>query len=125
VRRRIAAKPASGLFAQDPSLLLPGAPLSPPRLYACLRDMDYFLRYASYALVSGTPPILDGSGLNGPRRHLKAVCAPAQHGASISLPRRMWSTSGLAGEASRLPIVARILPLTKARGLPWSTFRAR
>ena len=42
------------LFLDEPELLLPGGnAYTTRRLAACLRDMDYFLRYASYALVAG------------------------------------------------------------------------
>merc|ERR1711939_953044 len=48
------------LFADEPELLLPGGnAYTTRRLAACLRDMDYFLRYASYALVAGDTTILN------------------------------------------------------------------
>ena len=54
------------LFAGDPELLLPGGnAYTTRRLAACLRDMDYFLRYASYALVAGDSTILNERVLNG------------------------------------------------------------
>ena len=41
------------LWLENPELLLPGGnAYTTRRLAACLRDLDYFLRYASYALVA-------------------------------------------------------------------------
>ena len=54
------------LFRDEPDLLLPGGnAYTTRRLAACLRDMDYFLRYASYALVAGDSTILNERVLNG------------------------------------------------------------
>jgi phycobilisome core component len=54
------------LFQDEPDLLLPGGnAYTTRRLAACLRDMDYFLRYASYALVAGDSTILNERVLNG------------------------------------------------------------
>ncbi|KKI99000.1 globin family protein [Prochlorothrix hollandica] len=35
------------------------------RYAACIRDLDYFLRYATYAMVAGSPSILDERVLDG------------------------------------------------------------
>ena len=54
------------LFQADPELLLPGGnAYTTRRLAACLRDMDYFLRYASYSLIAGDSTILNERVLNG------------------------------------------------------------
>jgi phycobilisome core component len=54
------------LWLENPELLLPGGnAYTTRRLAACLRDLDYFLRYASYALVADDPTILDERVLNG------------------------------------------------------------
>ena len=54
------------LFRDEPELLLPGGnAYTTRRLAACLRDMDYFLRYASYALVAADSTILNERVLNG------------------------------------------------------------
>ncbi|MEB3308354.1 MAG: allophycocyanin subunit beta [Cyanobacteriota bacterium] len=54
------------LWLEDPELILPGGnAYTTRRLSACLRDMDYFLRYASYALIAGDNTILDERVLNG------------------------------------------------------------
>ena len=54
------------LWQSDPELLLPGGNAYTTRRWAaCLRDMDYFLRYASYALVADDSTILNERVLNG------------------------------------------------------------
>ena len=54
------------LFEEQPELLLPGGNAYTTRRYAaCLRDMDYFLRYASYALVAGDMDVLNERVLEG------------------------------------------------------------
>ena len=54
------------LWLADPELLLPGGnAYTTRRLAACLRDLDYFLRYASYALVADDTRMLDERVLNG------------------------------------------------------------
>lgn len=65
------------LFAEDPELLLPGGnAYTTRRLAACLRDMDYFLRYGSYALMAGDPTILDERVLNGLDDTYKSLGVP-------------------------------------------------
>ena len=65
------------LFEEDPELLLPGGnAYTTRRLSACLRDMDYFLRYASYALVAGDPSILNERVLNGLDDTYKSLGVP-------------------------------------------------
>ncbi len=65
------------LFAQDPELLLPGGNAYTTRRWAaCLRDLDYFLRYASYALVADDPQILDERVLNGLDNTYKSLGVP-------------------------------------------------
>jgi phycobilisome core component len=56
------------LFDELPELIRPGGNAYTTRRYAaCLRDMDYFLRYASYALVAGDTDVLDERVLEGLR----------------------------------------------------------
>ena len=65
------------LFAGDPELLLPGGnAYTTRRLAACLRDMDYFLRYANYALVAGDSTILNERVLNGLDDTYKSLGVP-------------------------------------------------
>ena len=65
------------LFRDEPELLLPGGnAYTTRRLAACLRDMDYFLRYASYALVAGDSTILNERVLNGLDDTYKSLGVP-------------------------------------------------
>ncbi len=65
------------LWLADPELLLPGGnAYTTRRLAACLRDMDYFLRYISYALVAGDWRMLDERVLNGLDDTYKSLGVP-------------------------------------------------
>ncbi|HBE51480.1 MAG TPA: allophycocyanin subunit beta, partial [Cyanobacteria bacterium UBA11369] len=46
------------------------------RYAACLRDMDYYLRYASYALVAGDTNVLDERVLQGLRETYNSLGVP-------------------------------------------------
>lgn len=47
-------------------ITLPGGNMYPTRRYAaCLRDLTYFLRYATYAMLAADPSILDERVLQG------------------------------------------------------------
>ena len=65
------------LFRDEPDLLLPGGnAYTTRRLAACLRDMDYFLRYASYALIADDSTILNERVLNGLDDTYKSLGVP-------------------------------------------------
>ncbi|MEO0852199.1 MAG: allophycocyanin subunit beta [Cyanobacteria bacterium J06648_11] len=65
------------LFDQVPELLRPGGNAYTTRRYAtCLRDMDYFLRYASYALVGGDNAVLDARVLAGLKETYNSLGVP-------------------------------------------------
>ncbi len=65
------------LWLEDPELILPGGnAYTTRRLAACLRDMDYFLRYASYALIAGDVSLLDERVLNGLDDTYKSLGVP-------------------------------------------------
>ncbi|WP_017327729.1 allophycocyanin subunit beta [Synechococcus sp. PCC 7336] len=68
---------AAQLFTDVPDLLRPGGNAYTTRRYAaCLRDMDYFLRYASYALVAGSFDVLDERVLAGLRETYNSLGVP-------------------------------------------------
>ncbi|TAF53836.1 MAG: allophycocyanin subunit beta [Oscillatoriales cyanobacterium] len=46
------------------------------RYAACLRDMDYYLRYATYALVAGSTDVLDERVLQGLRETYNSLSVP-------------------------------------------------
>lgn len=65
------------LFEQQPELIRPGGNAYTTRRYAaCLRDMDYYLRYATYALVAGNTDVLDERVLQGLRETYNSLSVP-------------------------------------------------
>lgn len=67
----------SRLFSELPDLIRPGGNAYTTRRYAaCLRDMDYYLRYASYALVAGNTDVLDERVLQGLRETYNSLGVP-------------------------------------------------
>lgn len=68
---------AAQLYEEQPELLRPGGNSYTTRRYAaCLRDIEYYLRYASYALVSGSTNILDQRVLNGLKDTYNSLSVP-------------------------------------------------
>ncbi len=66
------------LFEEVPELIRPGGNAYTTRRYAaCLRDMDYYLRYASYALVAGNVDVLDERVLQGLRETYNSLGVPS------------------------------------------------
>ncbi|NEQ30683.1 MAG: allophycocyanin subunit beta [Leptolyngbya sp. SIO4C5] len=73
----IVKEAGSKLFEQVPELIRPGGNAYTTRRYAaCLRDMDYYLRYGSYALVSGNVDVLDERVLQGLRETYNSLGVP-------------------------------------------------
>lgn len=65
------------LFEEIPELIRPGGNAYTTRRYAaCLRDMDYYLRYASYAIVAGNTDVLDERVLYGLRETYNSLGVP-------------------------------------------------
>ena len=65
------------LFEEVPELIRPGGNAYTTRRYsACLRDLDYYLRYASYALVAGSMNVLDERVLQGLRETYNSLGVP-------------------------------------------------
>ncbi len=65
------------LFEELPELIRPGGNAYTTRRYAaCLRDMDYYLRYATYALVAGNMDVLDERVLQGLRETYNSLSVP-------------------------------------------------
>ncbi|MFB2879221.1 allophycocyanin subunit beta [Floridanema aerugineum] len=73
----IVKQAGSQLFDELPELIRPGGNAYTTRRYAaCLRDMDYYLRYASYALVAGDNYVLDERVLQGLRETYNSLGVP-------------------------------------------------
>ena len=65
------------LFEEVPELLRPGGNAYTTRRYAaCLRDMDYYLRYATYAIVAGDADVLNERVLQGLRETYNSLSVP-------------------------------------------------
>jgi phycobilisome core component len=73
----IVRQAGSRLFEEQPELIRPGGYAYTTRRYAaCLRDMDYYLRYASYAIVAGDNNVLDERVLQGLRETYNSLGVP-------------------------------------------------
>jgi phycobilisome core component len=68
---------ALALFNDVPELIRPGGNAYTTRRYAaCLRDLGYYLRYATYALVAGDMDVLDERVLQGLRETYNSLSVP-------------------------------------------------
>jgi phycobilisome core component len=73
----IVRQAGSQLFEELPELIRPGGNAYTTRRYsACLRDMDYYLRYASYALIADDNDVLDERVLQGLRETYNSLGVP-------------------------------------------------
>jgi phycobilisome core component len=73
----IVKQSALRLYEEVPELIRPGGNSYTTRRYAaCLRDLDYYLRYASYALVAGDSDVLDERVLEGLRETYNSLEVP-------------------------------------------------
>jgi len=118
------------LWLEDPELILPGGnAYTTRRLAACLRDMDYFLRYASYALLADDVTILDERVLNGLDDTYKSLGVPTGPTVRvIALLADVISEMLLGqggGDARLIDSVVRAPFLHLCRGLASSNVRAR
>ena len=60
-------------------ITLPGGNMYPTRRYAaCLRDLSYFLRYATYAMLAADASILDERVLNGLKETYSSLGVPIE-----------------------------------------------
>lgn len=65
------------LFDELPELIRPAGNAYTTRRYAaCLRDMDYYLRYATYAIVAGNIDVLNELVLKGLRETYNSLNVP-------------------------------------------------
>nr|YP_010904281.1 allophycocyanin beta subunit [Catenella fusiformis]WCH57532.1 allophycocyanin beta subunit [Catenella fusiformis] len=75
----------------------PGGNMYTTRRYAaCIRDLDYYLRYATYGMLAGDPSILDERVLNGLKETYNSLGVPI--GSTIQAIQAMKEvTTGLVG----------------------------
>jgi phycobilisome core component len=77
VQAAIVKQAGAKLFEELPELIRPGGNAYTTRRFAaCLRDMDYYLRYATYALVAGNMNVLDERVLQGLRETYNSLGVP-------------------------------------------------
>lgn len=118
------------LWLEDPELILPGGnAYTTRRLAACLRDLDYFLRYTSYALIADDLTILDERVLNGlddTYKSLGVPTGPTVRGIALlaEVVVEKLLAAGLA-DASALNAVVRSPFEHLCRGLAATNVRAR
>lgn len=68
---------AAQLYEEQPELLRPGGNSYTTRRYAaCLRDIEYYLRYASYSLIAGDTNVLNERVLNGLKDTYNSLSVP-------------------------------------------------
>lgn len=73
----IVKQSSAKLFETVPELLRPSGNAYTTRRYsACLRDLDYYLRYASYAIVAGDMKLLNERVLQGLRETYNSLGVP-------------------------------------------------
>nr|YP_010619243.1 Allophycocyanin beta 18 subunit [Amplisiphonia pacifica]WAX03256.1 Allophycocyanin beta 18 subunit [Amplisiphonia pacifica] len=74
---KIVKETANRLYTEQPELLRPGGNSYTTRRYAtCLRDIDYYLRYASYSLIAGNTDVLNERLLDGLRETYLSLSVP-------------------------------------------------
>jgi phycobilisome core component len=101
----IVKQAGSALFEELPELIRPGGNAYTTRRYAaCLRDMDYYLRYATYALVAANMNVLDERVLQGLRETYNSLgvpIAPTVRGVQImkDIVKEQVAAAGIANTA--------------------------
>ncbi|MFM7383571.1 MAG: allophycocyanin subunit beta [Microcystaceae cyanobacterium] len=101
----IVKQAAAQLFEEVPELIRAGGNAYTTRRFsACLRDMDYYLRYASYALIAGDNDVLDERVLQGLRETYNSLgvpIGPTVRGIQImkEMVREMAINAGLSNTA--------------------------
>nr|YP_010726256.1 allophycocyanin beta 18 subunit [Hypnea brasiliensis]WCH55295.1 allophycocyanin beta 18 subunit [Hypnea brasiliensis]WDY84731.1 allophycocyanin beta 18 subunit [Hypnea brasiliensis] len=74
---KIVREAGARLYNEQPELLRPGGNSYTTRRYAaCLRDIEYYLRYASYAIIAGDINILNERVLDGLRETYNSLTVP-------------------------------------------------
>lgn len=74
---KIIKEASTQFYKEQPELLRPGGNSYTTRRYtACLRDIEYYLRYASYALIAGNNNILNERVLNGLKETYNSLGVP-------------------------------------------------
>lgn len=73
----IVKEASAKLYEEQPELLRPGGNSYTTRRYAaCLRDIEYYLRYCSYAIIAGNTNVLSERVLDGLRETYNSLEVP-------------------------------------------------
>lgn len=73
----IVKEASAQLYEEQPELLRPGGNSYTTRRYAaCLRDIEYYLRYCSYAIIAGNLNILNERVLDGLKETYNSLEVP-------------------------------------------------
>lgn len=122
---KIVTDVARALFVEQPSLIAPGGnAYTNRRMASCLRDMEFVLRYVTYAMLAGDSSVLDDRCLNGLREiYLTIGTPPASVGRAIQIMKEIVilvanqpedETLALAGDRDR-PTATQILIANEPR----------
>ena len=96
-RETIIKDAGNRLFQKRPDVVSPGGNAYGEEMTAtCLRDMDYYLRHSTYAMLAGDPSILDERVLNGLKETYNSLGVPI--GSTVQAIQAMKEvTAGLVG----------------------------
>lgn len=105
---KIVKEAATRLYEEQPELLRPGGNSYTTRRYsACLRDIEYYLRYASYAIIAGNTNVLNERVLDGLRETYNSLNVPiAPTARSIQLLESIIQNEMLFDEPSKQMVIS-------------------
>nr|ARO91384.1 allophycocyanin beta 18 subunit [Rhodochaete parvula]ASK39721.1 allophycocyanin beta 18 subunit [Rhodochaete parvula] len=73
----IVKEASAQLYSEQPELLRPGGNSYTTRRYAaCLRDLEYYLRYATYSIIAGDINVLNERVLDGLKDTYNSLSVP-------------------------------------------------
>jgi len=98
-RERIVKQAGEQLFQRWPSIVSPGGNAYGEGMTAtCLRDMDYYMRLITYAVVAGNFAPLDDIGVVGVRHMYNSLGTPIDAMVESIRALQRVATSNLSGE---------------------------
>lgn len=120
---KIVTNAARILFDEEPHLIAPdGNAYTNRRMAACLRDMEYILRYITYAFLSADTSILDDRCLNGLRETYLALGVPTSSVANAIQKMKKVTLESLSLQTSQNQLEERtILEIRKFYPKQWVT----
>ncbi len=98
-RKRIVKEAGDALFRRRPDVVSPGGNAYGDEMTAtCLRDLDYYLRLITYAIVSGDVTPIEGIGIIGAKEMYKSLGTPIEAVAQGVLEMKNAASSLMSGE---------------------------